>query len=150
MAILRLLVASVLASGCYAPDLADCAVTCTADSECAGDQVCTGRGLCAGAVTACEGGNTSDAGASRTIVLRVAVMGEGKIAIAGGAECVPPGSGPMGEMCTLTVPAGPLVIEAIPVDDDPFERWTSLVCAGQTARCEVALHTDASVSAKFK
>lgn len=149
MAFLRfILVMLVLIAGCYAPDISDCVVTCTADNECAGDQVCTPQGLCAGAVSACEGNAAVDGSIPRMIELRVAVMGEGKVAIAGGPECQP-GSGPMGDTCTLSVPAGPLVIEAI-VDEKPFDKWTSVVCAGQSARCEVTLQLDASVSAKFR
>ena len=149
MALLRvILVMLVLIAGCYAPDISDCAVTCTADTECAGDQICTPQGLCAGSIAACEEAGAVDGGAPRMIELRVAVMGDGKVAIAGGPECQP-GSGPMGDSCTLTVPAGPLVIEAI-VDEKPFDKWTSLVCAGQSARCEVTLQLNASVSAKFR
>jgi hypothetical protein len=150
MALLKLLVVMmVLVSGCYAPEVSECNVTCTADSECAGGLVCTPQGLCGGTASACDENNATDGGA-RMIQLRVAVMGEGKVAIGGGPECIPDDDGgPMGDTCTLMVPAGPLVIEAI-VDEKPFERWTSIVCAGQPARCEVTLQLDANVTAKFR
>lgn len=141
----------VLVSGCYAPEISDCDVSCTTNDECSGNQVCTPEGLCAGSIAACdENGGTVDGGATpRMIQLRVGVMGNGKVSIAGGPDCDPEGEGPMGDMCTLMVPAGPLVIEAV-VEDKPFDKWASIVCAGQGARCQVTLQLDASVVAKFK
>lgn len=152
MVLLRLLVVLlVLATGCYAPDVSDCTVTCTSDEECAGGLVCTPRGLCAGEPTACAGASgTPDAGATPRISIRLVIMGDGKLAIDGVGECAPQG-GPSGNQCTLQAPAGALTITAIPDESDkPFERWTSLVCAGQGATCQVTLAMDATVSAKFK
>jgi len=152
MALLKIaLVLMVLATGCYSPELGDCSVTCTTDEECAGDQVCTAQGMCAGAANACENtGAVPDAGAMpRMITLRVTIAGNGRVAVAG-TECVRM-EGPMGDRCELQVPAGPLLLEAIPDrTDKPFERWQSIVCAGQDASCQVTLVIDASVAAKFK
>jgi hypothetical protein len=147
MAILKLFVVMlVLISGCYAPEVADCTVTCTTDNECAGGLVCTPQGLCGDTAATCD-----DNSGPRTIQLRVAVMGEGKVSITGGPECEPDDDDDsMGETCTFMVPAGPLVIEAVVLDDRPFERWTSIVCAGQGARCEVTLQLDSSVAARFR
>lgn len=144
MAILKLLaVMLVLVSGCYAPEVGDCTVTCTTDDECAGGLVCTTQGLCAGTDTACE-----DQGSGpRMIMLRVSVIGEGKVSIVDGPECIPDEDD---DTCTLMVPAGPLAIDAVVLDDKPFERWTSIVCAGQGPRCQVTLQLDANVAAKFK
>lgn len=151
MAILKLVVVMlVLVSGCYAPDIGDCAVSCTTDAECAGDQVCTPEGLCAGAMSACDENAAVDGGTTpRMIDLRVTVMGDGRVAIDGVGECARAGMGPMGEMCTMQVPAGPMTITAVP-DDKPFERWTTLICAGQDATCHVTLTINASVGAKFR
>ncbi|MGE0398841.1 MAG: hypothetical protein AB7T06_19185 [Kofleriaceae bacterium] len=150
MALLRLFVVMlVLVSGCYAPEISDCDVTCTTNDECAGDQVCTPEGLCAGSISACDENAVTDGGTPRTIDLRVKVDGDGKVVIGGGLECDPEGGGPMGDMCTLMVPAGPLVIEAV-VGPKPFDKWTSIVCAGQGPRCEVTLTINASVTAKFR
>lgn len=147
MALLKIVVVLlVLAAGCYAPDLGDCTVTCTTDDECAGDQVCTARGVCAGAPAACDGAATTDAGATPMIALRVSVMGDGKVTIVGVGECDPPGGM---TSCTLSVPAGPLVLAASS-DEKPFDKWTTTVCAGQGATCHVTLTLDASVGAKFK
>jgi hypothetical protein len=138
----------VLMSGCYAPDISDCSVTCTTNDECVGDQVCTTHGLCAGSPTACDDNELVDGGSTpRMIALQVAVDGGGKVAIADGPVCEPTG-GSMGSSCVLMVPAGPLVIQAI-AGEKPFEKWTSIVCAGQSARCEVTLQLSSTVSAKF-
>jgi hypothetical protein len=76
-------------------------------------------------------------------------MGHGKVAVDGVGECIPAGGGPMGDMCTMKVPAGPLSLTAVP-DDKPFERWTTSICAGQDATCEVTLTINANIGAKFK
>jgi len=39
--------AAIAVSGCYAPELRDCTVTCVADADCAPSQVCGGDGMCA-------------------------------------------------------------------------------------------------------
>lgn len=150
MALLRLFVVMlVLVSGCYAPDISDCDVACTTDDECAGDQVCTPQGLCAGAASACEANGGTVDGGPRMIALQVKVDGDGKVAIDGVGECDPSGGGPMGNTCTMQVPAGPITLTAI-VDEKPFERWTSIICAGQGATCHVTLNINATVGAKFR
>ncbi len=151
MALLKIFVVMlVLVSGCYAPDISDCDVTCTTNAECAGDQVCTAQGLCAGAASACEENNAVDGGVTpRMIDLDVTISGDGKVAISGIGECAPNGSGPMGDMCRMQIPAGPITLTAVP-DDKPFERWTSQICAGQDSTCDVTLTINANVGAKFK
>ncbi len=151
MAILKFFVVMmVLVAGCYAPDVNDCTVTCTTDNECAADLVCTPQGLCGSTTAACDGNNSTVDGGARMIRLRVSVMGEGKVMIAGGPVCSPREDMGPGDACDLIVPAGPLVLEAQVLGNKPFERWTSIVCAGQGPRCEVNLQLDSNVSAKFK
>lgn len=152
MALLKFFVVMlVLVSGCYAPEIGDCSVSCTTDQECAGDQVCTAQGLCAGGASACEGNSgTVDAGTTpRMIDLRVTVDGDGKVSVGGAGECVPGSSGPMGNSCMMKVLPGPITLVAVP-NGKPFERWTSTICAGQDASCNVTLTVNANVGAKFK
>jgi len=151
MALLKIfLVMLVLISGCYSPDIDDCSVTCTTDNECAGDQVCTAQGLCAGAASACEDNSAVDGGVTpHMIALQVKVDGDGKVSIDGIGDCEPSGSGPMGDTCMMQIAAGPVTITAIAADK-PFERWTSLICAGQDASCHVTLTVNATVGAKFR
>ncbi len=46
--------------GCYSPDLADCTVTCAADTDCGGGQTCNG-GQCAREGLSCATGAGTDA-----------------------------------------------------------------------------------------
>lgn len=142
-----ILVMMVLVAGCYSPELEDCVVTCTSSEECGGDLVCTPKGLCAASGDACNATTTG----GPMIELRITVMGEGSVEVDGVGVCDPSSSGPMGETCILAAPAGSLSLEAIPGEDDkPFEKWTSIVCAGQDESCEVTLVIGAMISAKFK
>ena len=53
----RLLVSAIaLVPACYAPDLEDCAVSCTSAAECAGDQACA-DGWCSASGVSCTAQN---------------------------------------------------------------------------------------------
>lgn len=144
---------------CYAPDLADCTVACVANTDCAGDQICT-SGVCAASGVTCsannvgaDAGDTADASPlidsapiPTTIALRLEIEGPaGNIHVANVGDC-DHDSAP----CTFTVAIGAHDLIAIPErTDKPFERWTSMVCAGQNELCTANLTTDVTVSAKF-
>ncbi|CAN5772973.1 hypothetical protein BH11MYX2_BH11MYX2_39560 [soil metagenome] len=145
-----------LRGGCYAPDLPDCAVACAKDDDCAGDQICTEQGRCAGASQTCNGA-TSDAGtganddagsgSAQMVTLRVDIMGEGKVTVTNVGDCVSP-SGPMG--CQWMVATGRYELKAIATKTDKqFEKWTSLVCAGQSSTCNTDIVVGSTVAAKF-
>lgn len=139
------LLAVLAASGCYAPDLQDCTVTCSGSDECAGDQVCNSDGRCAGEGVSCQGA-TPDA-PNATITLRVQVDGTGKVVIAGVGECD-------NSVCTWQVPMAPIRVEAQETDDEkPFERWTTTTCGGAQAlqpSCMFTPTASTTVGAKFK
>ncbi|HEY4181557.1 MAG TPA: hypothetical protein VGM90_32140 [Kofleriaceae bacterium] len=145
--------AAVLA-GCYAPDLPDCAVTCAKNDDCSGDQVCNDQGRCAAAGQSCNAetvdggtGATDDAGsAARMVMLEVDIMGEGKVTVTNVGNCTAPAM----LSCKWMVPAGRYQITATPTKPDkPFEKWVSVLCAGQAATCNTDVVLAGSVVAKF-
>jgi hypothetical protein len=137
------LLAVLAASGCYAPDLQDCTVTCGGSDECAGDQVCNSNGRCAAEGVSCTGA-TPDA-ASAMITLRVQVGGTGKVVIAGVGECDE-------SECTWQVPMATLRLDARATDDEkPFERWTTMNCMpALQPSCMVTPTGSTTVGAKFR
>lgn len=146
----QLLLIIAILSGCYAPDLRDCTVTCTGAKDCAGGQVCGQDGYCAAEGIAGTCGDAVDAAvdAAPSVMLRVMVMGEGYVEIVGVGTCGMTGP----RDCMIQVPKGAQVVaKAIPDDDDkPFERWTSLTCGGQGATCTFIAYVSTTVAAKFK
>ena len=145
-----LLTLGVLLAGCYAPDLADCAVVCQDTSDCAGDQSCV-AGMCtsgAACVADSGNGNMSDGSAARMITLKATIMGEGKLVVDNVGECLDTAPG---HTCTWTFPAGTRGITAYETKmGHTFERWTSLTCAGQDSTCSAVLQVNATVSVKFR
>jgi hypothetical protein len=139
------LVAVFAASGCYAPDLLDCTVTCSGPDECAGDQVCNSAGFCAAEGATCPSATVDAPGAM--ITLRVQVDGTGKVVLAGVGECDD-------SECTWQVPMGTLRFDAQRIETDkPFERWTTPNCGGaQTLlpTCTFTPTASTTVGAKFK
>ena len=139
--------ASVLAvlTGCYAPELTDCTVTCGAPDECAGAQVCNSAGLCAAEGVTCAGA-APDA-PTAMIALKVHVEGTGKVVVAGVGECNDDRD------CTWQVPVAMVRLDALEVDSDsPFEKWTTTNCgsAPQVPTCTFSPNAATTVGAKFR
>ncbi len=162
MAILRgrdlvvaLALAFAFAFGCYAPDLRDCTVTCTGPDDCAGDQTCNTAGMCASEGVTCSGSGSNmgmaDGGvdAPQMIMLKVQVMGTGKVIVVGIGECDD-------SECTWQVPRSALRFDAVQTDTDkPFERWTTQNCGGAQVTQPTCTYTPAvspttTVGAKFR
>lgn len=137
------------ASGCYAPDVRDCTITCTGPDDCAGDQSCNSAGLCAAEGVTCSGGsNMGMIDAPTTVMLKVQVMGTGKVVVVGIGECDE-------NECMFTAPRTMLRFDAVTTDEDkPFEKWTSPSCAGAQMMTATCTYTPASstatVAAKFR
>ncbi len=144
----QLLLVLAILSGCYAPQVRDCTVTCSGAKDCAGGQVCGTDGFCAAAGVAgtCgPGGVDAGVDAEPRVVLHVQVENEGRVDVDGASSCG--GSGPAD--CMISVPRGPVVIRAVTLDN-PFDRWTTPNCAGQTTTCRFTASTSTTVGAKFK
>jgi hypothetical protein len=140
------LIACVSLAGCYAPELADCTVTCSAEDDCAADQICA-EGMCRAPEATCEGDQ-----APRRVELKVEVVGAGVVIVETFGTC---GSSDSDDddkhTCKWQVPVGAeLRLEARPVDDDPFERWTSAACADQGTICMFVATKATSVGARFR
>jgi len=141
--------ALLAAGGCYAPDLRDCTVTCSAADECADGQACNPQGFCtAEGVTCMAGGGsaTVDAPSATRITLRVRVEGTGKVIVDGIGECAD-------SECTWEVPAMVLRFTAQQLDaDKPFERWTTANCGSAVPQpsCMVTAAAATTVGAKFR
>lgn len=137
--------AILVATGCYAPDLVDCTVTCTGPDECAGDQVCNSAGRCAAEGVTCQAA-APDAPAA-LVTLRVQVTGTGRVVIAGVGQCDD-------SECTWQVPMASLRLDAQETDDEkPFERWTTTNCGGAQMllpSCTFTPTASATVGAKFR
>ena len=151
-AVLAVLVAAV--AGCYAPDVRDCSITCSAADECAEEQVCNADGYCAAEGVTCPrgggggGGATVDGGVDAPVgqlILNVRVDGTGRVEIDGVGECAQ-------RECTFTIVRRPLTIRAVQTDDrKPFEKWTTPNCAGQSMTCTYQPQMGmTTVGAKFK
>lgn len=137
---------TLLATGaCYAPDLRDCTVTCSAADECAGDQVCNSAGLCATEGATCGGGGAAPDAPAAMVMLRVEVDGTGRVVVDGVGSCDD------GE-CTWMVPVRMLTFEARRIDNDsPFERWTTSNCAqSMQSSCSFTPTSATTVGAKFR
>lgn len=138
--------AGLASAGCYAPDLRDCTVTCSAADECSGDQVCTG-GFCVADGATCMGGGVTPDAPAAMIMLRVDIEGTGKVVIESIGECTDQRA-----PCTWMVPAQQMRLDARQVESDkPFERWTTVNCAPATQpTCTLAPTSSTTVGAKFK
>jgi hypothetical protein len=145
---LRIAATVVAVGGCYAPDVIDCTVTCSAPTDCAGDQVCTADGFCAADGVSCKGnGATVDAALPSTFTLRVQIDGVGKVVVANVGQCSDQQNN---GACTWQVPNGPVRLQAVRTDDKPFDRWTTMTCAGQQATCMFTMSASTTVGAKFR
>ncbi len=146
----QLLLILAILSSCYAPEVRDCSVTCSGANQCAGGQVCGSDGFCAApgvAGTCGPGGVDAGVDASSRVMLHVKVEGSGRLDIVGSGMCG--GNGPSD--CMISVPKGPVVINAIATQsDEPFDQWTTSNCAGQSSTCTFTVTMPALVGAKFK
>lgn len=154
MAILSqmLATASVLAAGCYEPQLGDCVVSCTGAADCAPGQVCGSDGMCAVPELAgrCTGTLAGDAGsidaaldarmvdaapidASSQIVLQIEIRDQGALAVQNAGSCH--FSAPM-HMCAITVTGGaPRLLTALPDAGYRFDKWEVGPCIGDDETC---------------
>lgn len=159
----RVVALSLALTSCYAPDLADCAVTCGADRDCGGGQVCT-AGTCAREGITCTAIPGVDAPASvvdasdpdaphipdssdaPVTTLRVKIKDLGRVTPDGFAACT------TGE-CLYQLPAGqPIALTAVPAANRIFEKWED-ACTGQlTPVCTITPTGPAETraTAKFK
>ncbi len=137
-----LLVLAIL-SGCYAPEVRDCTVTCSGADECTGDQVCT-KGLCAAeGVTCGPGGMATDAG---VVMVHVMIGGTGKVTL-GTSTCGDNGA----RDCMIAVERGSVTALAAPLQaDHPFDKWESMTCNNQPASCTFTANGPTTIEAKFK
>lgn len=158
----------VLATGCYAPELRDCTVTCSAATDCIGEQTCA-NGWCATIGAACTAtGPMADASvatpdtasavdaaldaAVRPDSLRVTVLNEGSVVVDGVGTCTSPMMGGMAMVCDYTAVHGvQLVAHATPIDEGhEFAKWTDPVCKLQQATCAFTPLAAISITAQFK
>jgi hypothetical protein len=144
-------VCATVVVACYSPDLADCAVRCSAAGDCAGGMTCGAEGLCRleGARGTCadvrnDGGTPlgDDAGLA-TVEVEPAGAGAGRVTSQpAGIDC--------GTACSAAFPIGQqLTLTASPGADSLFDGW-SAACEGQAqAVCSVVVGADLRVGAAF-
>ena len=130
-ALIVLLAASV--AGCYAPDLRDCAVTCSAATECADGQACRGGYCVADGSPTCAG---ADAAPLATTRLHLTISGHGHVDLGGVTVC--DADAASNGDCTVTLPR--LVaarVVAIANDNAMFQTWMGSTCpVGDVATCD--------------
>jgi hypothetical protein len=76
--------AALLAPGCYSPELADCAVSCTVAADCSPGQACGVDGWCVGDGSACSAPGPDDSGSGGLPApvqdeLRLVIAGQGQV-----------------------------------------------------------------------
>ena len=169
MAILKLLALAAGLTGCYSPELRDCAVTCAADSDCGPGQVCGGDQMCAAPEIAghCNQRPTPDAAVPDAAVadaavadaaspdafvplgiLQIGIKGKGRVEVAGIGSC---SDAAPDHACTFTVPIGiPRVLHAVPGADFVFDKWEPGACTGGTPTCTVTPTAFTLATARFK
>lgn len=143
-----LLIIAIL-SGCYAPEVRDCTVTCSGASDCATGQVCGREGYCvAEGGGACGAAVDAAVDAAPTVMLRVMVMGNGQVDVMGVGSCGASGV----PDCMFQVPKnGRVMATAVTRDPGkPFDKWTSVTCTGQGAQCEFTAFLSTTITAKFR
>jgi hypothetical protein len=135
-------------TGCYAPDVVDCTVTCTEPTDCADGQACTATGFCAAEGATCMGGGiTVDAGTPALITLRVQIDGEGMVNVMGIGDC---SRGMNNGVCTWQVQPRALRLQASPGPNRTFDKWTTMNCAGQSSTCMFTPSAATTVGVKFR
>lgn len=147
--------------GCYSPDLADCAVTCAADTDCGGGQVCT-RGQCAREGVTCATAPGPDADVATPLDAMPSPPDASsqpdpdgppaepdasppppppptttlRVRVKDHGRVTPSGRGPCTdeeEECVYTVEVGEVItLTAVPEGNRVFERWEE-TCENQPA-----------------
>lgn len=155
MAVLRF-AAVILLAGCYAPEAPDCAIACTANTDCITSQACTTNHLCAAVGVTCGAPAIADAGVATdadegpgVTAIKLVVSGAGSVQASTGDLCANPAKTPIS--CTFQAPTGlELTLTATPPPSRMFKEWTG-ACTGPALVC----HTTPSgamitVNAKFE
>jgi hypothetical protein len=153
VAALAALAAPATLGGCYDPSLRNCTVTCEGPGDCARGQVCGSDGLCAapdvaGHCVLADAAVAIDAPPVVTVKLHLHIEGKGIVTV-GSSACSD--AGPTHGDCVIDVPRNvPATLVAMS-DGDPFQMWTSLVCAAQGPTCTFTpILPTTDVSARFK
>jgi hypothetical protein len=169
MAVLRTTLAMTMAmlAGCYSPDLRDCVVACTSSDDCGPDQICGADGRCAapdvaGSCSATaplpdagtDGAPSADAAPDAPpdgpplALLVVQIAGKGMVTVMGVGTC---NYNAPSHQCTYPLLANTEVeIVATGTNGDEFDRWQSMVCAGEDATCTATVAPPSTtVNAKF-
>lgn len=145
MAVVIVLAIAMLGA-CYAPDLTDCASTCSTNDDCGPGQTCHAGACAAPGVSCTEEGPEPEPQPARS-ALRVEIEGEGAIAATGLGNC---SNEEPDHACMYIVKNGTSVeLVATETGDKHFEQWTSAACMGQDATCTVVVRAAITVRAKF-
>ncbi len=158
-----IVVMSSFAIACYSPDAPDCALACTADTDCISGQACTTDHLCAAsgittcgahAVTDGGAGATADAaegsGSGGTVTLMIHVDKGGGVRLSTNQLC-DTGINTMATDCMYDVPAGKqLTATAYAHIGFQFDKWDGMPCMGQGTTCTFTLTMMNMINAKFK
>lgn len=178
MDVLAGVAALVVLSGCYAPSLRDCTVSCAGPVDCAPGQVCGDDGLCADpdvagrcAMATVDAGMAQDAppppprdaapgvdasvasdaapDAPPLVKLRVQIEGKGSVVVDGRGTCS--SMDPSHGNCMYDVALGVAQrVQATAIMmDESFLGWTSITCAGQGAICTFTPGLSLTIVAKF-
>lgn len=151
----------VALGGCYSPAVRDCLVSCTSPGDCVSGQICGDDGLCAipkmagrcaslSSDAGLPGDPTTNLDGSITVRLQVRITGEGSVAVEGRGTCSSQGS-QRGD-CTYDIAPGIVQhVQAIEIRmNEPFTRWTSTTCIGQSASCTFIPLGPTSITARFE
>lgn len=156
-----------LLASCYEPQLVDCTIRCSGESDCATGQVCGTDHFCAApdiadhcsSVTALTDAGVIVDGANAKPDARpdapppdAPTHGSLRVQIEGGKGVVTiPNAGTCNDDCTYLVPLQmPLTAHAVGEDDWHFEKWTAGPCVGQLENCAFTPTLVVGVTAKFK
>jgi hypothetical protein len=170
-----LALAALAGASCYAPELRDCTIACSAATDCAAGQVCGPDRLCTApehagtcgtwVLDAGPGGGGTDAGSTESpgdaappadaalplVPLRLEIKGgKGKLDVLGVTTCDT--EDPSGGKCEVMVPIGvPLTIVASPHGGFRFDRWETMPCSGlKVPTCTFAPTSAADVRVKVR
>ena len=144
--LIRACAIAALASACYAPEVRDCAVTCSAAASCAAGEVCGADGFCAAPGEAGHCGH-NDAG---LVPLHITIGGHGHVVLDGTSTCT--SDDPQNGNCTFMVVAhAQATLIATSTDQShPFMAWTGMACVGIAPQCAITPVAAVTVGAVFK
>lgn len=81
--------------------------------------------------------------AAVTVMLHITVMGQGTVSLQGGGSCT--------HDCMMPAPYGePATLQAVPGNNQRFDKWTTMACAGAPATCTFVPFAPTTVTASFK